>query len=294
MNENIIALIVTYNRINFLKKSLEIYKNMRIKPKKILIVDNFSSDGTKEFLEKWMNEKEKVEKEVVFLKENIGGSGGFYTGLKLILDKYSKDYEWVYISDDDAFPKLDLFEKFSLIKKEDNVGAICAKIINNGNVDVGHRRKIDKNFEERPIDEIEYKKESFLVNLFSYVGTFISIKCLKKVGLPEKEYFIWYDDTEHSYRVNKEYRILCYPILEVEHNTGKENLGFSWKTYYGIRNKTHMLKKHMTKWKFLFYCLKMKFKIKSKFLRKKISKKEYECFKEAFSDALNDKLGKRG
>lgn len=293
MKNNIIVLIVTYNRLELLKQCLKRYEELKIKPSKILVVDNNSTDQTKEFLKNWINIKDIFEKEVLFLKENIGGSGGFYTGMDKILKNESEKYQWIYISDDDAFPKEDLFEKFNDIKKEKGTGAICAKVINNGKIDLMHRRRINKKFKEDFILEEEYQKEYFEVDLSSYVGTFISIDCLKDIGLPEKDYFIWYDDTEHFYRISRKYKILCFSNLEVEHNVGNSNAGFSWKTYYGIRNKVHMLKKHMSKKDFFIYSLKQKYRMKSKFLRKKISREEYDCFKEAFSDAISNKLGKR-
>ncbi|WP_051532619.1 glycosyltransferase [Fusobacterium perfoetens] len=293
MKENIIVLIVTYNRLELLKECLKKYENLIKKPEKILIVDNNSTDGTKEFLKKWVNIKSIFEKEILFLQENIGGSGGFYSGMDKILKDSSSKYDWIYISDDDAFPKKDLFEKFHNINKEKNIGAICSKVINNGKIDVMHRRRINKKFKENFVLEEEYNKRCFEIDLFSYVGTFIKIDCLKEIGLPEKDYFIWYDDTEHSYRISRKYKILCFPELEVEHNVGEANIGFSWKTYYGIRNRIHMLKKYMSKFEFFIYLLKINYRMKSRFLKKKISKEEYLCFKEAINDAKNGKLGKK-
>ena len=76
------VVLVTYNRLNELKKALECYEKQSYLPKHVIIVNNASNDGTKEYLEKWVNKKSKIEKEIINLKKNTGGSGGFHEGLK--------------------------------------------------------------------------------------------------------------------------------------------------------------------------------------------------------------------
>lgn len=58
--KNICVLIVTYNRLNKLKKSLEAYDKQIVLPKRIVVVDNCSNDGTKEYLVEWEQQKRKI------------------------------------------------------------------------------------------------------------------------------------------------------------------------------------------------------------------------------------------
>ena len=99
------VVIVTYNRIEHLKKSLELYTRQTKNPSRIIVVDNHSNDGTIDFLNSWESEVvKKKKKEVIYLPENLGGSGGFYLGKKKALEL---DVDWIMVADDDAYPNED-------------------------------------------------------------------------------------------------------------------------------------------------------------------------------------------
>lgn len=63
--------IVTYNRIDKLKKTLNCYKEQTYLPYSIVVINNASKDGTKEFLENWCLETEKYKKYVINLDVNL-------------------------------------------------------------------------------------------------------------------------------------------------------------------------------------------------------------------------------
>lgn len=105
----IAAVIVTYNRLYLLKEVLEAFDNQTRVPDYIIIVNNASTDGTEAFLEEWKKTEIKGQtKFVITPEENLGGSGGFYIGTERAL---SLDADWVWVSDDDAIPDRDVFEK---------------------------------------------------------------------------------------------------------------------------------------------------------------------------------------
>ena len=66
------VVIVTFNRILKLQHSLCCYSNQSFQPEYILVIDNNSNDGTYEYLDRWVQEKEKYKKYVNHLPENIG------------------------------------------------------------------------------------------------------------------------------------------------------------------------------------------------------------------------------
>ena len=101
------VVLVTFNRLEKLKKALEAYERQTVKPKYILVVDNNSTDGTREYLENWKKEEKQYKKYTVFMEKNTGGSGGFYEALKHSLEL---DASWIWTADDDAYPKEDAFE----------------------------------------------------------------------------------------------------------------------------------------------------------------------------------------
>lgn len=297
LSEKIGVVIVTYNRLEKLKKALEAYENQKMKPSVIIVVDNNSTDGTKDYLKNWQNESFMCRKNVIFLDNNIGGSGGFSVGVK---EAISEDCEWIWVADDDAFPEFDAIEiADNEIKKleddhSENVVAICGAVINNGAIDLAHRRMIKNNFlsiKEENIDKSMYNKASFYLNAFSYVGSIISKAAINKVGLIDRNYFIYYDDTEHSYRLSLVGKIKCFPSIKIMHDqdTSNGDNTVSWKYYYGHRNKFHFYKKYFPLTYAFIYTRKMISLNMEKILNSRLV--ETKIILEALKDSKNNKLG---
>lgn len=247
---NISIVLVTYNRLDLLKKSLECINEHATSCKEIIIVDNNSTDETFSFLSEKFNlnnisiEFDSVyqgnefyqgnwgEKKVTLikLKENVGGSGGFYTGVKYFYD--ISDSEWMWGMDDDAFIQPNSFDELeSAIKNNPGVNAFWS------NCDC---------------DESSYKYLS--VNHWMFVGFCINKKIISKVGLPVHDYFIYHDDSEYADRIIRhKFKILKIINSNISHagfngeywqrSIFGKNLSFpkmnDWKLYYCFRNDIH-------------------------------------------------------
>ena len=105
---SVAAVIVTYNRLEKLKKALKCYETQTMLPKYLVIVNNCSTDGTKDYLNEWLKETSFIKKIVINTESNLGGSGGFYIGQKKALEL---DVDWIYLADDDAYPEDSYFLK---------------------------------------------------------------------------------------------------------------------------------------------------------------------------------------
>jgi GT2 family glycosyltransferase len=249
MKNKIGAVIVTFNRIEKLKKALFSYESQTVVPDILIVVDNHSNDGTHEFLNSWEQTNTPMAKKVVFLAQNMGGAGGFGTGMKVALD-YGVD--WVWVADDDAYPANDAFEKLHAYLdsgKFSNYSVVCGAVYNTDNlIDCGHRsiecgRLIKKKVN---ISYSDYLQDSFLVDYVSYVGAAFNAQALIKCGITNKKLFIYYDDTEHSYRCKKYGGIVCFPQIKITHDDGKissvkngNTKDISWRDYYAIRNSIY-------------------------------------------------------
>lgn len=238
------AVIVTYNRLQKLKTALQAYENQLFKPQYILVVNNNSMDGTKDYLEVWEKESSEIEHRVLHLRENTGGSGGFYAGMHVA---ETMDADWIWVADDDAYPAKDCFQILVNFMKRSSVTdivALCSAVYTDGRIDTWHRRRFGKRCGvvrvENCIDVKEYERNIFELDLFSYVGTLIKKEVIIKVGLPLKDFFISYDDSEHSIRVRKQGRIMCLPEAKVIHDSieSAEDI-ITWKKYYALRNKIY-------------------------------------------------------
>lgn len=188
MKNELAVVVVTYNRLEWLKKNLDSLKNQTKKINKIFIIDNNSTDGTVEFLKRL--KIDSIDIECVYLQKNIGGAGGFYTGLKIANEQ---NYEWISLMDDDCI--LDencynvLFDR-DLEKKDAYIPMRYS--FENPNEIIG----------EKKLKKLENQDE-FIVENAPFNAFTISSELVKKIGLPEKEYFIYGDDDEYCYRIRK-------------------------------------------------------------------------------------------
>lgn len=216
----IIALVVTYNRIDWLKKSLKSLTSQTRKPDEILVIDNSSTDGTHEFLKGLSGLKVKT------LDENTGGAGGFSYGLKCAIEDGA---DWVWMMDDDALPYRNALEELE------------SAILNYSDANVFLSKLTDKS-NSTPSTRIS----NALIGTF--VGFTVSRNVVEKVGLPDADFFIYADDYEYSKRIRKAgFKIVKIHSSLIEHKDwikqkrivrfpfSKPNVP-AWKTYYLFRN----------------------------------------------------------
>lgn len=289
------VVIVTYNRADKLKKALEVFDQQTSLPAYMIVVDNASTDITPQLLEKWESEKRGYEKRVLHMPQNMGGSGGFYEGLKISLD-YNAD--WIWVSDDDAYPEDDALEKAKEYLKScddaiNNIAAICGQVLNHSEPDYEHRRSIYTKglaIRETFSQKEDYKKEQFLINTFSYVGTIMNKQKLREAGLPQKDYFIWFDDTEHGLRMGKTGRIICVPAIKIHHDVRKGKGETDWRTYYRYRNMTDCYRRNFPKRCYRWFY--MKARIKTILFRLwKMDRTERDMLLAGIQDARHGKFG---
>lgn len=246
------VVVVTYNRLEKLKKTLSCYEIQGQFIRNLVVVNNHSTDGTDEFLAEWKKSCSGYNKVVLNLVDNIGGAGGFYEGQKWSI---SQKPDWILLADDDAYANGDLLERFiDYLEKHDtqDVSSICTAVYKtDASIDFGHRKwlKFDCGINPKFVcsRHEDYDKEHFNIDLFSYVGTFLKREALESAGLGNPDFFIYYDDSEHSIRMKMQGKIVCVPSLKYIHDDGAglakidETTYLTWRDYYGIRNKIYVL-----------------------------------------------------
>lgn len=250
------VVIVTYNRIDELKQTLPLYEKQTFLPKRIVVVDNCSTDGTNDYLKSWLNDDKKgISKHLISLPSNQGGSGGFYAGLEYM--QSNEDVDWIWVADDDAYPSLDAFENANIflndhINEIDDISALCGMIEYEGHIASVQRARFQKTLfgkHEMPVkDKVFEQNECFDIDLYSFVGTILNREKLLKAGLPRKDFFIYQDDYEHAVRMGKQGRIVCFTKIKVNHKDNYlMNNQVSWRDYYATRNIVIMYKEHFEK-----------------------------------------------
>ena len=293
----IVAVVVTFNRLAKLKTTLSHYDQQTSEVNHIIVVDNCSTDGTRDFLRVW--EKEKSNREVIYMEENLGGSGGFHDGCKRALEL---NPDWVFVADDDAYldaSAMLLFRHYVENNDVSNVSAICGSVLlTNGSHALRHRRMELVRHGFKPVSipstEEDYNKTSFEINTFSYVGTFMKSSSLHKVGLCNRDFFIYYDDSEHAMRLRKDGKIICVPDIKITHDDGftkdsRPNEAISWRDYYAFRNNLYALFHHHL---FAGVYMVLTYFYVNYLCRNNKSKSEKKLLTAAVIDAIFVRLGK--
>ncbi len=250
MKLNVCIVIVTYNRLKDLKSTLEKYEKQTKMFKSMVVVNNASTDGTLEYLDEWKNKNGNFERIVLHMQNNCGGAGGFSTGISKAMDTNS---DYVFLADDDAVPEDNMLEKlfgcYMHLPNKEDIAALCTRVNDQYGISHVHRSNIKKgllSIRRVGIDDKNYTKKYFDVDLLTFVGALIKIDTIKSIGLPISEYFIHEDDAEYSTRIKKVGRIVCVSNSIMTHPYGGDNAK-DWIEYYTTRNYIDYIGRHYAK-----------------------------------------------
>ena len=281
------VVIVTYNRLELLKECIEAINNQKKQFDSVVIVDNASTDGTKDYLQGY-----EKKYHIIYEENNGGGAKGFKDGVEYTYKNISTD--WILLIADDAILDSSYLENISqFVSANREYKAVSGTVKTEGKIDITHRKRLKSKitFSIKPVSAEEYEKESFDYDLASFCGLIFSKELIKEIGVPKAEYFIWYDDSEYSLRLRRKTRIANVNAAWLNHKTKKaaQKDQLNWKGYYGIRNMGDIVRVYGTKRQYHLYRLR----VKLAWLRNKILFiiRNEECYKfnyTLYKDALDD------
>ena len=271
--------VVTYNRILMLKEVIEALRLQTYTHHQIIVINNGSTDNTID----WLKDQHDI---ITITQENLGGAGGFFTGMKYVAEK---GYKYCWIMDDDVICKPSALEellKAYHVKK--NIGFVCSKVegidgcpMNTPNVDERPGSNGYANYYEF-IDRHLIK-----IKMATFVSVFLSCERFFELGLPYKEYFIWGDDSEYTSRISRKYDcyLACKSVV-VHKRAIQQGLSFDTETnpnrlnnyFYMFRNNAHRELIHLSYTNKIIYIARMtkrclSYFIKGNFLKANIIRK---------------------
>ncbi len=243
----ILTALITFNRLELLKRCVKSIKNQTIKHNDILVINNSSTDGTEDFLKNLdLN---------YITQPNLGSASGWYKCIEYAIEN---NYDYIWLMDDDGYPEFNSLEKLidaHALKK--NLVCVSSVLLNekNKNQLVFPLPILNKNGE--PVIFKNKRKFYFLDELISqgflyypYVqlfnGSLISVETLKNLGNVEKNYFIFGEEVDFFWRMKKfgdvETRLDAYHYHPRVDKRKYTNL----KIYYYIKNSIINNYKHLS------------------------------------------------
>ena len=247
MEEMITAVVVTYNRRELLMRCIEHLRKQTVRLDNIIVVNNGSTDGTAE----WFDSQTDLQ---VIHQENVGGSGGFYRGIQ---QAYDDGYDWIWCMDDDVYPEPDCLE--NLLKQDDeNVGILCPLRKRDGQVFVSEVRRFNLSnpFKSLHVNSLKPEdikgKDYVTIEGIAFEGPLIKREVVRQIGLPNKDLFLLYDDSDYGYRAvlaGYQIRLVTKAVLNKELFFANEDRVTQvqkgkWKLYYHIRNTVFFNEKY--------------------------------------------------
>jgi GT2 family glycosyltransferase len=264
LNRRLVAVVVTYNRLEKLKVTLErLLESSTDELSAVVVVNNASTDGTKDWIDDYESELVSdgdTRLDIIHSAENTGGAGGFATGMRRAMGAHTPD--WLVVMDDDGRPAQGALTRFHAIP-EDKWDAIAAAVyFPTGEIcemnrpsrnPFWHRKEFVRTlfgggrsgFHVQPSD---YDGPSMQIDVTSFVGFFISARAIRKIGYPDPDLFIYGDDGIYTLELTKSgHKIGFEPTVLFEHDMGTFTAGDDenaqrgrfvplWKVYYYHRN----------------------------------------------------------
>lgn len=195
------SIIVTHSRKKLLKMCIE-HNLSQTAEQDILIIDNASTDGTKEFLsECGLIDNTRVTYK--YNEDNIFGAGGFNQGLEYV---FSKDFDYAWLMDDDGFPK----KNNTLEKILEASEAIRGNAWILNSVVVGNSFSLSfgvnglTNLYELKAQNHKIEEGIFLDYTSPFNGTLISREAFNRIGNIRSDFVIHGDEAEYIARAKYE------------------------------------------------------------------------------------------
>lgn len=211
--KKVAAVVVTFNRKVLLTQNIEALLAQDCSDLDILVIDNASTDGTKEHISHFVKNRQ-----ILYYNtgKNLGGAGGFNFGMKLAV---TAGYDYIWIMDDDTIPCPDALTELLSANAvlEGNYGFLSSIALwKDGTPCKMNKQKSVKNW----YDDAAHMKYSLLrIYHATFVSFFVPSAIVKQEGLPIKEFFIWGDDVEYSGRLAKKYPCYLAGRSQVLHDT---------------------------------------------------------------------------
>lgn len=292
------AFAVTFNRRDLLRDCLHSLQNGERAPDEIFIINNASSDGTREMLD-----SEFPHLPALHLPVNEGASRGYFEGFKY---GFENGFDWVWVVDDEGRAEPDCLKKMLDAAPPNSV--VSPLKLDSGGRYYGIHTWNGRNLDIAPelVGQTQsVEREDFL---FDFTATLFARSVIEKAGFPNKRFVIWFDDFEYAFRARllAKARVLAVPDALFHHDFGKSTrqvrfLGRTsyrsnqpaWKLYYGARNPLYtLLKRRRPKDLGLFFLVQTRLMLMDIAFDDDRWKRVRLRLK-GFADGLSGRLGKR-
>ncbi len=238
-NEPKVAIvIVNWNKKEFVISLLSSLSDLDYSNFDVIVVDNASSDDSVKAIKSKFADITLIEN-----SENLGGTGGFNTGLEYALEK--DIYQYIWLLDNDVNLRTDTLTNLIKPMEEDKqVGIAGSRIVDLNNKDMTvecgsvfrkdiiavepiYRNKKNLDTEHKIVD----------VDYVAICSALVRSSALQRTGIMDIRHFFFWDDMDWGLQFKKYgYRVVAIPDSVVYHPAFTEKRNSFTDFYYGTRN----------------------------------------------------------
>ncbi|WP_428355698.1 glycosyltransferase family 2 protein [Methyloprofundus sp.] len=265
----ILIIIVTWNKKSYVLDLLNSLSTLTFPRDQldILVIDNASNDGTVEALE-----AEFSDIQIIRNSENLGGTGGFNTGLAWAFEQAEAQYDYLWLLDNDVVVHQNaLSELVTLLDSQTDIaiaGSTMMQLdypwrinemgafVDRGRGTLLFNRHLQEvpGWREKTLPELlvgdadlskklDYCQPSMDVDYVAAASLLIRAPVAKQAGL-WMDFFIHFDDVEWCLRIAQSgHRIVVSAKSLIWHVSAIAKVP-SWILYYDNRNVLYLLDKH--------------------------------------------------
>jgi rhamnopyranosyl-N-acetylglucosaminyl-diphospho-decaprenol beta-1,3/1,4-galactofuranosyltransferase len=242
-NESVAVVVVTYNRAALLTRMLAGLAALERTPDAVIVVDNASTDHTQTVLDTAGIEHGGLKLQVIRPDENLGGAGGFHEGVRAA---YDQGFDRIWLMDDDVVPAPDCLDVLMAIDedclmavREDTSGHLVEKAAVTFDLRNPLSLKPKTAMVETTYGSREAMPELVEIQVVAFEGFLVRRRVIDAIGLPDPDYFIFYDDVDFALRARRAgFRIYAArdAVLVRQFDFDQQHDLAGWKGYYMYRN----------------------------------------------------------
>jgi rhamnopyranosyl-N-acetylglucosaminyl-diphospho-decaprenol beta-1,3/1,4-galactofuranosyltransferase len=221
----VVATVLSYQAAESLEDVLRALDSQTIRPGRIVVVDNASTDNTPEVLARFAGVHR------VMLGENIGVGAGHATAWAEAVA--TPGCSWVWVLEHDTVPASMCLE---------HLMAEASRLTDSGVAVAGLMPRTARNEEEAAADPV-YEAD-FEANRITFNGLLLHRDTIETAGFPRPDFFVGLEDTEYFERLRRAHLIVYgAPTALVFHRTKgnkRHNVERSVvRNYYSTRNSLY-------------------------------------------------------
>lgn len=237
--KKIAAVICNYNKSSYVLDCIQSVLESRFRDFDLIVVDNASEDGSAGLIRERYGSQVKLFEN----KENLGGSGGFNTGIRYALEE---GYGYVWCLDNDVLvDEHAIGELYGFMESHPEVGMCGSKVYHMEAPDYVQQFGIDIVWEEfcceaKYCNRLEdgSMPEVVYSDAVAACSVLVRTSLIREIGALPEENFLYWDDTEWGLCCNRAgYKVASLGRSKALHSMGaKKETVNTFPLYYSWRN----------------------------------------------------------